>query len=114
MQLKLVLKIWLETDNRYVFGEGAYKILSAIRELGSLSSAAKTLGMSYRHAWGIVKTVERRFGKPILKTYKGGKLGGGGAELTEDGVFLLMKYMEVKEALMSVSEKLEQTDIQYL
>lgn len=101
----------METDNGYVFGEGTFRILSKIQELGTLSGAAGALGMSYRHAWGIVRTVERRIGRPVLKTYKGGKLGGGGAELTEEGSLLLKKYLEVKEALMNVSEKLDDKDI---
>ena len=111
MKLRPVVKVWLETDNNYVFGEGAFRILSEVQERGTLSGAAKALGMSYRHAWGVVKTVERRVGKPVLKTYKGGKLGGGGAELTGEGLFLLRKYLEVKEALMNVCEKLEKKDI---
>lgn len=73
MRLKLVVKFWLETENGYVFGEGAFKLLKEIRELGTLSGAAEALKMSYRHAWGTLKKIEERIGKPILKTHKGGK-----------------------------------------
>ncbi len=110
MKLRPVIKYWLETDEGYVFGEGAFKILSAIQKMGTLSDAAKALGMSYRHAWGIVKTVEKRIGRPVLKTYKGGQLGGGGAKLTEEGLQLLEKYLAVKKALTEIFQELEKND----
>lgn len=106
MKLKPVIKFWLETEEDYVFGEGPFSLLSKTQELGTLRGAAEALGMSYRHAWGIVKSVEQKIGKPVLKTHKGGKFGGGGAELTEDGRLLVNKYREVKEALVEVSKKL--------
>jgi molybdate transport repressor ModE-like protein len=106
LELKPVIKFWLETDGGYIFGEGPFELLSRIQEFGTIRAAAKELGMSYRHAWGIVKTIERRIGKPILKTHKGGRLGGGGAELTEDGELLLNKYLEVKKALREMVDRL--------
>lgn len=106
LELKPVIKFWLEMDGGYIFGEGPFELLSSVKELGTIRGAAKELGMSYRHAWGIVKTVERRIGRPILKTRKGGSRGGGGAELTEDGELLLDKYSEVKKNLFEVVDKL--------
>ena len=106
LELKPVIKFWLEMDGGYIFGEGPFELLSRIQEFGTIRAAAKELGMSYRHAWGIVKTIERRIGKPILKTHKGGRLGGGGAELTEDGKLLLNKYLEVKKVLSEMVDRL--------
>ena len=105
MKFKPVIKIWLEVENGYVFGEGSFKLLSKIKECGTIRGAAEDLAMSYRHAWGIVKNIERRLGKPILKTHKGGRLGGGGAELTEEGITLVKKYSEIKKTLMEASNK---------
>ena len=107
MNLKPVIKFWLETENGYVLGEGSFSILSKIRELGSLRGAAESLGMSYRHAWGIVKKIEGNIGGPILRTHKGGQFGGGGAELTEEGILLMNKYQEMKKILTEVVNKLE-------
>ncbi len=91
--IKANFKIWLETENGYVFGEGPFELLSKVRELGTLSAAAQSLGMSYRHAWGIVNNVEKRLGTRILATRKGGTMGGGAA-LTEDGTTLLNDYVK--------------------
>jgi len=55
--------------------------------------------MSYRHAWGIVKQMEDNLGQAVLVTYKGGKDGGGGAELTPMGTQLLQLYVAFTEAL---------------
>ena len=110
MKLKARIKLWLETENGYVFGEGPFNLLSEIQDLGSLSRATKELGMSYRHAWGIIKKIEQRIGKPLLKTHKGGApgiLGGGGSELTEEAILLMEKYLEIKERLKGIDETFE-------
>ena len=105
VKLKPKIKLWLETENGYVFGEGLLELLGKIQDLGTLRGAAEDLGMSYRYAWGKIKNTERRVGRPILKTHKGGISGGGGAELTEEGITLLNKYLEIKKALMQISDQ---------
>jgi len=107
MKLKIRIKLWLETENGYVFGEGVLKILSKIQELGTLRDATKELGMSYRHAWGIIKKSEQRLGKPLLATHKGGKYGGGGADLTTDARLLMDKYLQIKRTVTEKNETLE-------
>jgi len=94
--LKPAYKLWLETKEGYVFGKGTSELLQRIEQEGTLSGAAEALGMSYRHAWGVIKKVERRLGKPVLKTRKGGRLGGGGAELTETGRELVKTFLWFK------------------
>ncbi len=56
------------------------------------------MGMSYRHAWGIIKKIEDRLGYEIVKSVKGGRKGGG-TELTEKGRKLVEKYRRTKETL---------------
>jgi len=94
--LKPAYKFWLETKEGYIFGKGAFELLQRIQETKTLSGGAKALGMSYRHAWGIIKEIEKRIGKPLLRTYKGGKIGGGGAELTQTGKNLIKTYLIYK------------------
>jgi molybdate transport repressor ModE-like protein len=104
--IKATFKFWLETEDGYVFGEGPFELLCKIRELETLSAAAQALGMSYRHAWGIIKNVERRVGTPFLKTRKGGTRGGGGAMLTAEGHSLVNEYYRLKEAYSHASRML--------
>jgi molybdate transport repressor ModE-like protein len=80
-----------------VFGEGAFELLKGIQEKGTLTASAQDLHMSYRHAWGIIKQMEENLGQAVLVTYKGGKDGGGGAELTSIGKKLLTTYLKFKK-----------------
>jgi len=77
-------------------------LLRKVEELGTLSDAARALGMSYRHAWGLIKRTEKLMGKPLLKTWKGGR-GGGGAQLTETGLRLLKEFLRVKKTFSKAS-----------
>ena len=104
MKFKTKLKLWLETENGYAFGEGSFKLLNKIQEHGTLRGASKELGMSYSHAWGIIKQIELTIGKPLLKTQKGGPHGGGGSELTAEAKLLMEKYLELKENLKGIDE----------
>ena len=106
MKLKAKIKLWLETEDGYVFGEGAFKLLSKIQELGTLRGATEELHMSYRHGWGLIKKIELRIGKPLLKTHKGGRTQGG-SELTVDARLLMDKYLEIKKNLKGIDEAFE-------
>ena len=105
--IKANFKFWLETEDGYVFGEGPFELLSRVRELGTLAHAAKALNMSYRHAWGAIRTVETRLGIPVMTRHKGGARGGGGAELTKEGYLLIDEYYRLKEAYSRASQALE-------
>ena len=96
-----IFKLWFEVNGKYIFGEGTYKLLERIKEEGSLSAAAKTSGMSYRYAWGLIKDVEEHLGRPIVKTRRGGKHGGK-TELTDTGILLVVNYKNLKKIMTDV------------
>ena len=98
-------KLWLETKDGYVFGQGSFELLRGIKEKGNLKAATVELHMSYRHAWGIIKQIEETLGQPIVVTHRGGKVGGGGAELTQTGEELLETYMKFKDDLTQLFSK---------
>jgi len=101
-RLKLAYKLWLETEEGYVFGQGAFDLLKRVQEVGTISGAAREMKMSYRHAWGVLKKIEKRIGEPLLKTRRGGVLGGGGAELTQVGRGLMETYLHFKNAFNQI------------
>ncbi len=72
-------------------GPGKIALMRAIVETGSISAAARRLGMSYRRAWLLVDTMNRCFRSPVVETVSGGK-GGGGARITELGREVLRRY----------------------
>jgi molybdate transport system regulatory protein len=65
-------------------GPGKIALLEAIERAGSLSQAARNLGMSYRRAWELLASLNASFREPVVVTAIGGR-GGGGARLTSFG-----------------------------
>jgi molybdate transport system regulatory protein len=100
---KPAFKVWLETEEGYVFGPGIYRILGKVEETGTLKGAAESLDMSYRFAWGLVKKAERKLGEPLLKAHKGGRSGGGGANITVLGQQFLEEYSKIDQWLKELS-----------
>ncbi|MCW3978577.1 MAG: LysR family transcriptional regulator [Candidatus Bathyarchaeota archaeon] len=101
---KPMFKMWLETDEGYVFGPGVYSLLKKVRETGTLKEAAEGLGMSYRFAWGLVKRAENKIGQPLLHAHKGGRAGGGGAEITEVGEEFIKEFSKIELMLAELSK----------
>lgn len=96
---KLSFKIWLEYLGKPLIGKGGAQILEQIEKEHSLTKAAKKLGMSYRYVWSYIKRVEKTLEKPVIETYRGGRRGGGGAELTTFGKELLEEYKLLESLL---------------
>ena len=96
MEYKIKSRIWIEADNKILLGEGRVHLLKAIDETGSLSKAAKSIGMSYKKAWSLIDAVNKRAEKPVTTSSIGGK-GGGGAELTDYGKSLVVAFENINK-----------------
>ena len=72
-------------------GPGKVDLLEAIGATGSISAAAKALGMSYRRAWLLVDTMNRCFTQPVVAAEAGGARGGG-TRLTTTGAEVVRCY----------------------
>jgi len=77
-------RIWIDGIEGTFLGYGRIVLLERIRAYGSISQAAKSMEMSYRHAWELVESMNRQAARPLVKAITGGR-GGGGAQLTEEG-----------------------------
>jgi molybdate transport system regulatory protein len=71
------LSIRIDLASGARIGPGKIALLEAIRSTGSISAAARTLGMSYRRAWLLVEEVNRTLREPAVTTESGGARGGG-------------------------------------
>ena len=91
-------KIWLETDEGYVFGPGVYNLLKAIKEKGTLKEASQSLDMSYRYAWGLIKKAETKLGAHLIEASKGGRQGGGSSTITELGEQFIKDFEKIQQA----------------
>ncbi len=89
-------KLWLETEEGMVFGPGLYRLLRKISEVGTLKASAEELGMSYRFAWGLIRKAEDKIGQSLVTSHKGGRSGGGGAELTDVGGQFIEEFSYVE------------------
>ena len=76
--------IWIDGPEGVFIGWGRVSLLDEIRKHGSITKAAKSMGMAYRHAWDLVDCMHRQSKKPFVEVVAGGK-GGGGARVTEEG-----------------------------
>jgi molybdate transport system regulatory protein len=87
-------------------GPGKADLLDAIDETGSISAAARQLGMSYRRAWLLVDTMNACFQSPLVETLTGGQHGGG-AQVTDLGREVVQRYRAMeKKAAASVAREL--------
>ncbi|MDY8138155.1 winged helix-turn-helix domain-containing protein [Aquimarina sp. 2201CG5-10] len=89
-------RIWIEGEDGVFLGEGRIKILKAINQEGSLSKAAKSLGMSYKKAWNLVNSINKNASAPIVVTNTGGS-GGGGTTITPYGKNMILKFEEINK-----------------
>ena len=96
MEYKIKSRIWIEVDGNILLGEGRVTLLKAIEDNGSLSKAAKSLGMSYKKAWSLIDAVNTRSQQPVITTSIGGK-GGGGAQLTPYGKSLVNAFETINK-----------------
>ncbi len=71
-------------------------MLERIRAHGSISAAARSMEMSYRHAWDLVDSMNRQAPVPLVEKTTGGK-GGGGARLTAAGEEALVRFRRLEE-----------------
>jgi molybdate transport system regulatory protein len=87
-------RIWIDGAEGTFLGYGRIVLLERIREYGSITRAAKSMEMSYRHAWKLVDSMNRQAPRPLVEKATGGR-GGGGTRLTEEGeqaISLFWKY----------------------
>ncbi len=82
-------------------GPGRADLLEGIAATGSITDAAKSMGMSYKRAWSLVQALNDGFGAPLVVTARGGS-GQGGAGLTPLGEAVLARYRHMQDATRAV------------
>ncbi|HEY8085092.1 MAG TPA: winged helix-turn-helix domain-containing protein [Methylophilaceae bacterium] len=99
-----LLKIRISHGSETAMGPGKADLLDAIDQFGSISAAAKYMGMSYRRAWELVDTMNNCFDEPLVKTSPGGTHGGG-AQITEFGFYILKCYRDLVVKTRAAAER---------
>lgn len=99
---RVVLRV--EFDDEHYIGPGRVRLLELIGELGSISSAAKAMDMSYKRAWYLLEAFGACFGEPLVVRQLGGK-GGGSAQLTKLGQEVVARYRAMEQLSREAMEK---------
>jgi molybdate transport system regulatory protein len=76
--------------------------MDGISRHGSITAAAREMGMSYRRAWLLVDAINRIFREPLVETQMGGT-GGGGARLTPLGREVVGRYRAIQSAAVAAA-----------
>jgi molybdate transport system regulatory protein len=89
-------------------GPGRARLITLIDSTGSISGAAREMGMSYRRAWQLVEAINKSFDRPVVITATGGKRGGGAA-VTDFGREIVALYHEMEsKASAAIAKDLKQ------
>ncbi len=96
--VKVKYRVWVEWNGNQIVGPGIYDILKAIDETGSIASAARKLGFSYKFIWTYLKKLEDILQVPLVQSKRGGRERGK-TELTEVGQLLLRHYEEINSEI---------------
>ena len=81
-------------------------LVEAVDELGSITAAAKRLGLSYKGAWDIVQALNNLFETPVIEAAPGGKAGGA-ARVTPRGREVAQAFRRVQGEIEAALSKLE-------
>ncbi len=84
-----------KTDMEFL-GSDRIALLEKIDEYGSITKAAKAVGISYKTAWDTINTINNLSEKPLFVRVTGGK-SGGGTSLTEEGREVIRVYRIIQE-----------------
>jgi len=98
------LSMRLDLTSGHRIGPGKIALLEAIRNTGSISAAARRLGMSYRRAWLLVEELNGALCEPAVASSAGGRRGGG-ALLTPVGERVIELYRSIEGIARSSARK---------
>ncbi len=95
----LKVKLQIYCGGEIAMGPGKADLLEAIARHGSISAAAKAMGMSYRRAWLLVDAMNRCWSGALVEAHAGGHERG--ARVTQLGTDVLARYRAIQTAAES-------------
>lgn len=102
VQLKATLRVF-NGDVKF-FGPGKLELLQFIQETGSISQAAKSMGISYKKAWDMVNSLNQLCNSPIVQAQTGG-VKGGKTVLTPEGLELMESFQILQKNFQQFLEE---------
>ncbi|HEV2364417.1 MAG TPA: TOBE domain-containing protein [Caulobacteraceae bacterium] len=102
--IKVLLQ--LRKSARLGLGADRIRLLEAIGQKGSITAAAKALGLSYKGAWDAVQAMNNLFERPLVVAQPGGKTGGA-AQVTPAGKAVALAFRGLEADLSEAIGQLE-------
>ena len=90
--------LWFNRAEHQFLGGNRIQLLEQIDQLGSISKAAKAVGISYKTAWDTINTINNLAEKPLVDRLAGGR-GGGGTNLTAEGKKVITQFNTIQDEL---------------
>lgn len=104
-------RLWVDGPEGTFIGYGRVALMERIRDLGSITKAARSMKMSYRHAWELIDSMNRQAPEPFVITTAGGR-NGGGTRLTKHGDNAIRLFYKTQDAFKRFL-KTEGADLDY-
>ena len=95
--------------NSFLLDSKKYNLLVSILDTGSLTAAAKEINVSYRTALNYIDKIESSLDVKVVSTTKGGKGGGGGTSLTDEGYSILKECKKIN-AIMELHKDVNEIE----
>jgi molybdate transport system regulatory protein len=97
------IRLSIVLDSGARVGPGKAALLESIRDTGSISAAARDMGMSYKRAWLLLDSMNQAFTEPVVTAAAGGRHGGG-ANLTAFGAEVLDRYRRLEKTVAQIAD----------
>jgi len=88
---RITVRVRIYFGSALAIGPGRIELLEGVQRTGSLSQAARDMGMSYRRAWLLMQSLNESLSTPASLAVRGGRRGGG-ASVTSTGRALIQAY----------------------
>jgi molybdate transport system regulatory protein len=105
--IRLQGSLWLTVAGENFGGHGRVALLAGVAACGSITRAARSLGMSYKAAWDAIDSMNNLAGEPLVQRLVGGR-GGGGTRLTPRGERLVENFRLIEHEHRRFIEQLGQ------
>lgn len=105
--IRLQGSLWLTVAGENFGGHGRMALLASVAACGSITQAARSLGMSYKAAWDAIDSMNNLAGEPLVQRLVGGR-GGGGTRLTPRGERLVENFRLIEHEHRRFIEQLGQ------
>lgn len=104
-ELAISGSVWLQSGSQLLGGADRVALLEAIHETGSMTRAAKAVGISYVTAWDRVQDMNNAMGQALVHRTAGGR-SGGGTVLTAYALELIFAFRQIEQVHAQVLKQL--------